>query len=507
MEHEASIEIGRIKHLNNIVEQERRVAKRVTRPMAGYEDETMNELWRFSAIELAAGIARKDFSCAEVIEAHLLRIEAVNPRVNAIVKTFVEEAQRAAAEADRKVGAGQPLGPLHGVPFTIKENIDVAGDATTNGVPFFANAVAPIDAPVVERMHAAGAIAIGRTNLPDLGLFLSTDSTLYGLTQNPWNPARTVGGSSGGEGAALATGMSAVGFGNDFRGSMRNPANACGIATIRPTQGRVPDADVIPSEDPLLAVQLMASQGPMARRVGDVRVALRVLEGAHPRDPWSLDPPAEPPRGASPPRVAMVAEPPGGPTNPTIADVVRKAGAALRDAGYEVIETVPPRYEETASVRDQIEAGDFQSVRSSFARFHSKYLDQMTRLTAGAPMLDAPAMSRLFVVRHELARLWSQFMAEYPLLLSPVWTNMPFEVGFDLATPETFAAALEMGRPVVPSNLFGLPSACVSAGRDAATGLPIGVLLTGRRMRDDECLDAAEAIEARLGLKTPIDPV
>ncbi len=468
----------------------------------------MNEIWTYSAVELAAGIARKDYSCAEVIEAYLRRIEAVNPRVNAIVKTLSDGARRGAAEADRKVASGQPLGPLHGVPFTIKENINVAGDATTCGVPFYADAVARSDAPVVERMRAAGAIAIGRTNLPDMGLFVSTESTLYGLTRNPWNPGRTVGGSSGGEGVALATGMSAVGLGNDFRGSLRNPANACGIATIRPTQGRVPDADTVPSQDPILAAQLMASQGPMARRIADVRVTLRALEGAHPRDPWSIDPPAQTPRGGSPPHVAMVAEPPGGLTDPIIAKVIRNAGAALRDAGYEVVEIVPPRYEQTASVRDEIERGDFQSVLSTFDRLQSKYLEQLARLSAkSAPAIDAAAMSRLFVVRHALAREWSEFMARYPLVLSPVWTELPFEVGFDLASAENLQAALQMGRPVVPANLFGIPSACVSAGRDAATGLPIGVLLTGRRMRDDECLDAAEAIEARLALKTPIDPV
>ena len=323
----------------------------------------MTELWTLSPRGLPGGIARKDFSCTEVVEAHLRRINAVNPGLNAIVKTLAEEARRDAAEADRKVATGQALGPLHGVPFTIKENIDVAGFPTTWGLAAFASAVAPIDAPVVERMRAAGAIAIGRTNLPDMGLRMHTDSSLHGLTRNPWNPTRTASGSSGGDAVALATGMSALGLGNDIGGSLRNPANACGVASIRPSQGRVPHAGFIPREDSLLAGQMMHTNGPMARRVGDVAVALSVLAGAHPRDPWSIDAPLYRPRDAATTmRVAMVSEPPGGPTDPTIVKVVRNAGAALHDAGYVVVEIVPPRYEEIAANFSQFLIGDLRSV-------------------------------------------------------------------------------------------------------------------------------------------------
>ena len=193
-------------------------------------------------------------SSAEVVEAHLARIEAVNPKVNAVVRVLADEARAGAAEADRESPrrAG-PLGPLHGVPCTVKENIDMAGLPTTQGVPALANAIAPADAPVVERMRAAGAIPIARTNLPDMGLRVHTDSSLHGLTRNPWNLGRTAAGSSGGEAAALATGMSPIGLGNDIGGSLRNPASACGIASIKPTTGRIPDAGYVPAEDRLLA--------------------------------------------------------------------------------------------------------------------------------------------------------------------------------------------------------------------------------------------------------------
>jgi amidase len=187
----------------------------------------MTELWERSAQELAALIASKQISSTEIIDAHLSRIEAVNPKVSAIVRVMADQARSAAAEADRKVASGEPLGPLHGVPCTVKENIDMAGLPTTWDVPALSGALVPLDAPVVERMRAAGAIPIGRTNLPDMALRVHTDSSLYGLTRNPWNLNRTAGGSSGGEAVALATGMSPVGLGNDIGGSLRNPANAC----------------------------------------------------------------------------------------------------------------------------------------------------------------------------------------------------------------------------------------------------------------------------------------
>src|SRR6202051_4554039 len=226
----------------------------------------MSEIWQLSATELAQRIARRQLSSAEVVDAHLARIDAVNPALNAVVRILADEARAAAALADNRLAAGEKGGPLHGVPFTVKENIDMAGLPTTWGVPALAQAVVPADAPVVERMRAAGAIPIGRTNLTDMALRGHTFSSLHGLTRNPWHPGRTAGGSSGGEAAALASGMSPIGLGNDIGGSLRNPANACGIASIRPSAGRAPAAGFLPRGNRGLAVQLMNVQGAMDRR-------------------------------------------------------------------------------------------------------------------------------------------------------------------------------------------------------------------------------------------------
>lgn len=466
-------------------------------------------LWQLSALELARHIAAKEVSCTEVVDAHLRRIAEVNPGLNAIVRVLDDEARAAARAADAQVVSGLPLGPLHGVPFTVKENIDMAGHATTWGVVPLAHAVVPADAPVVERMRAAGAIAIGRTNMPDMALRVHTDSSLHGLTRNPWNAGRTCAGSSGGEAVALATGMTALGLGNDLGGSLRNPASACGVASIRPSAGRVPDAGFVPTEDRLLALQLMNVQGPMARKVADVRAALKVLSGAHPRDPWAVDVPFEGPavRGAI--RVAVVAEPPGGRTDPAVSAVVRRCADTLASAGYDVVDACPPRYEEAVGAWAQLLVGDFSLVLPQLLPMMGE--DARTFLAAvqaAVPAFpNAAAMSGLLVRRDGIARAWTQFLAETStLVLSPTWTQLPFEVGYDVGSPEGIAGTIEMMRPVVPANLLGLPSACVPAGRDAVTGLPIGVLLTGARFREDLCLDAAQIIEVRSGLSTPVDP-
>ena len=468
----------------------------------------MTDLWRHSAIDLAKLIATRQASSAEVVEAHLARIAAVNPKLNAVVRILADEARAGAAEADRQVAAGARLGPLHGVPITVKENIDMAGLPTTQGVIPLANAVVPGDAPVVERMRAAGAIPIARTNLPDMGLRVHTHSSLHGLTLNPWDRTLTAGGSSGGEGSALASGMSPLGLGNDIGGSLRSPASVCGIASIRPSAGRVADAGSLPNEDKLMVSQLMAVQGPMARRVADVRLGLKIIMGAHTRDPWAIDAPLEgrPIEGTI--RVAVAAVPPGCAVEPAVADGVRRAADALAGAGYEIVEACPPRYEEAVEVWARFLMGDMAAAFAQMGPIMGEdgrgFLEAFNRTVA--PLANTTEMSQLFVQRYGIARDWSVFMADYPLLLTPTWTMLPFESGFDIDGPGAAAATKALMAPVCPANLLGLPSACVPAGLDAGSGLPVGVLLTGQRFREDLCLDAAEAVEARLGLDTPIDP-
>ena len=235
-------------------------------------------IWRLGATALAAAVNAGEIGAADAIEAHLDRIAEVNPRLGAVTRLLAGEARRAARDLDRRRAAGEPLGPLAGVPFTVKDNIHVAGSATTFGVPRFARMIASADAPPVRRLRAAGAIPIGRTNLPDMTIAgLHTASTLYGDTVNPWDPSRTPGGSSGGDGVAVATGMAPIGLGNDSGGSLRAPAAFNGVAALKVSYGRIPLDHRIGPGDPALAAQLFPVDGPLARTVADLRAIHRVL--------------------------------------------------------------------------------------------------------------------------------------------------------------------------------------------------------------------------------------
>jgi len=463
------------------------------------------ELWSRSALELASNIANKEVSSVEVVTAHLDRIAEVNPTINAVVRVLGESALESAAKADAATARGESLGAFHGVPFTIKENIDVAGQATTQGIPALAEAIPPQNAPVVDRMLASGAIPIGRTNLPDLGLRIHTDSTLYGRTKNPWNLDRTAGGSSGGEGAALASGMSPIGLGNDIGGSLRNPAHCCGIASIKPSTGVVPDAQYFITEDMTLAAQLMLNQGVMARTIADVRAGFAVVAGAHPRDPVSVPATLRDLGDGEKLTIAVMAEPPGGSTHPGVAAVVRRAADALANAGHRVVEVTPPEFELACATWGAQMNGELtpnlpilESVMGEGGKAFLK-LTQLAMPHVGLPELLAAQMQR-----NGLGRKWGLWFEEYPILLCPTWTQPAFVYDADIADAAGAAATVELMRPVLPPNLLGLPAVVVPAGM--ADDLPVGVQVVGARYTDLRCLAIAEQIETACGIRTPINP-
>lgn len=476
-------------------------------PIAGVAEasagELPDQLWRAGAGQLAAAIASGEVSSVEVMEAHLARIEEVNPQLNAIVRVLADEGLAAARRADGARAAGSSLGRLHGVPVSIKENVDVAGAPTTSGVDAFRDAVAPQDAPVVERLRAAGAIPFARTNLPDLGLRVHTSSGLHGLTRNPWALDRNVGGSSGGEAASLASGMSPLGIGNDIGGSLRIPAQCCGIASLKPTFGRVPSASSLSNEGSSMSGQLMAVEGPMARTVADVRTGFEVIAGPHLRDPWSMPVPLELERPATPISVALVAQPSGGRTHPDVAAGVRKAGETLADAGYRVEEIEPPRLEDARRVWGQLLASELAVSLPDLREILAP--DSYRFLEIGLPILapgDFGVYSRALAERQSIAAAWEEFQHRYPLIVGPILTEPPFEIGYDLEHPDQ---VLEQMRFEVVINLLGLPAACVPVG--VAQELPQVVEIIGGRYREDLCLEAAQVIENTVGILTPIDPV
>lgn len=217
-----------------------------------------DELWRWSATDLARAIARGAISSEDATRSVLGRIESVNPRVNAVVDVMADEALQAAREADTARRSGAPCGPLHGVPTTVKVNVDTKGRATTNGVVAFRDLVATEDSPVVANLRNAGAVIVGRTNTPAFSHRWFTDNELHGPTRNPWGKGLTPGGSSGGAAAALAAGMGAIAHGNDYGGSIRYPAYACGVAGLRPTPGRVPAFNPSATAERPITAQLMS---------------------------------------------------------------------------------------------------------------------------------------------------------------------------------------------------------------------------------------------------------
>jgi amidase len=243
-----------------------------------------DELWQWEAARLAQAIRTRAVSSREAVAACLARLQSVNPRVNAVVETLADEALTLADAADRDLVKSGPTAPLLGVPVTTKINADQKGCATTNGVAAFRNLVAQQDSPSIANLRRAGAIVIGRTNAPEFSWRWFTDNELHGETINPWNRARTCGGSSGGAAVAVATGMCPLAQGTDFGGSIRHPAFCCGIAGLRPTLGRVPAYNATTGDRPITA-QFMAVHGPLARRVGDLRLALAALAAHDVRDP------------------------------------------------------------------------------------------------------------------------------------------------------------------------------------------------------------------------------
>ena len=465
-----------------------------------------NELWRKGALELAELIAKRDVSSREVVDAHLARIDQVNPRVNAIVRRFDEQARAEADRADQARAAGELLGPLHGVPVTVKENIDLAGTPTTNAVPALAEAVASIDAPLVARARLAGAIPIGRTNLPDFGLRVTTESSLHGDTHNPWDHTRTAGGSSGGEAAALATGMSPLGFGNDIGGSLRNPAHCCGIASIKPTTGVVPSASVIPPEVGALSAHIMLTDGPMARHIADVRAGLLAIAGADDRDVHSIpahlvDRAVDSPRL----RVAVLSDPPGGDTHGEISGAIVRAADALSDMGAEVTYAEPPMFERAIELWAQILGADIVWQRPLLdpvmGDAGKQFLDYAETLF---PPMTLEEYLPLHAERHAIELAWHRFLTEYHVLVLPTWAQPAFTLAHDISSLDAAMGVMQQIRPVVPMNLLGIPSAVVPVGM--AAGLPVGAQVVGRRFADLTCLAVAEKLENALGVLTPIDP-
>ena len=444
-------------------------------------------------------------SPSELLEEHLRQIEAENPAVNAFVTVLAGQAREEARALEALIARGEPLGLLHGVPLTVKDSFDVAGLPTRSGSRFRPTTPAAHDATAVARLRAEGAIILGKTNTPDLLASYESDNFITGRSNNPWDLDRTPGGSSGGEAAALATGMTPLGVGGDLGGSLRWPAQCCGICSLKPTLGRIPRGTTIEPADLPIANQLMMVEGPLARRVADLRAAFELMAGPSWRDPWTVPAPLRGPEPAWPVRVAVVTDPAGQGTSSQVQDGVREAAAALADAGYAVEEAEPPSID--AAARAWLDILTSAEMRLGWQIMSPLCGDDTNRFmselfeAAGAP---GPATAvQTFMIRQSVLRAWGRFQEHHPLILAPVFTAVPWERGRDLTTTGV-AEILRGMRMAVAVNALGLPAVTLPVGTGG--GLPRSVQVIGPRYREDLCLDAAGALEDRTGIITPIDP-
>ena len=462
-----------------------------------------NELWQLSACELADGIRKKQFLAEEVINSVISRIDEYNPRLNAIVADYREEALIAAREADRAISSGKKTGELHGVPVTIKTNVDVEGKPTPNGLPAFADLIAPADAPVVRNLKKSGAIIIGRTNTPELSMRFTTDNPLHGRTENPWNEEASPGGSSGGASSAAAAGFGPIHHGNDIAGSLRCPSFCCGLATVKPTFGRVPAWLPSATAERGMLAQMISVQGAICREVRDVRLATRIMAHADPRDPFWMPVPFEGwPEMPEPVRIGVTTESYDHPIHPDIVESIERAADYLSDAGYAVERVVTPSVNEAAESWLRYVGNEIKTYLMPVAMEHgSETIQQIFEwfFQIGG-VSDAEDYREGIKERTAMTREWNLFLEKYPLILSPYLMQPVGAWDSDTKNVEELRKFLNSGIYSLCVSWLSLPAGVVPTGM--VNDLPAGVQLIGRRFREDLILNAMQVIEDQTGVLT-----
>src|ERR1700730_11936339 len=465
----------------------------------------MEDLWRLAAADIAALIRSKEVSAKQAASAALARLDAVNPSINAVVDHRQEDVLAQAAAIDAAIARGEEVGPLAGVPVTVKVNIDQQGFATTNGLTLQRDVIAKTNNPVVDNLRRAGAVILGRTNCPAFSYRWFTTNLIHGDTRNPRDASITPGGSSGGAGAAVAAGIGHIAHGTDIAGSIRYPAYACGVHGLRPTVGRVAAFNASLPERPI-GPQISAVSGPLARSIGDIRIALEVMSGRDARDPWWVPAPLEGP--PMPKRAALCLRPDGLETVAEVKAAVADAGRRLERAGWvvEEIEDTPP-LREAADLQTRLWLGDgFEAQLEAAEREGDPgALACLRGNRAKVFPFDAAAYSKALTRRATLAREWLAFFETYSVLLMPVSAELPFPDGLDLRDDASFARVWWAQLPQIAIPFIGLPALTVSTG--LVGRVPVGVQLVSSRYREDLCLLAGEAIEAGGTPSAPIDPV
>lgn len=467
----------------------------------------MDEIITWSAVETAKRLAAGDVKVAEVTRAHLDRVGTCEPGLRAVVEPL-EAAAMAQAEA---MDAARPrdLPPLWGLPVTIKINVDFEGLPNSNGLPGLNETPCERDAPVVKNIRAGGSVIIGRTSTPEFSLRFFTSNPIYGRTLNPWDASLTSGGSSGGASSAVASGMGVLGHGNDLGGSLRYPAYCCGLATLRPSMGRVPAFNPsAPAERPM-TTNMMSVQGMIGREVGDVQLAHEVLRQRSSDDPlWTAAPDSGRSRAGRKLRVGWCVDAFGdGKVAPEVAKAVEAAVGAAKQAGMEVVEITPPMAPEAAQTWGELLNAETAVMMLDAIRKLGS--DPVQGVIDGyAEIFGVPDMAGFMAAqarRMKILREWGRMFDTIDALILPVSGQPPFRADQDIEEPETLPEIMKAQRFLYIVNVLGLPGATVRT-LDSRP-VPLGVQVVGDRMDDLVCLDVAAAIERELGFDLgPIDP-
>jgi aspartyl-tRNA(Asn)/glutamyl-tRNA(Gln) amidotransferase subunit A len=454
-----------------------------------------NTIVQMDASSLAGLIARREVSPVEIMKAHLDRIAEVNPRLNAIV-TLADGALDAARKAEDAVMSGAQVGPLHGVPFTVKDGIDTAGVLTQRGSPIFEGRMAERDATVVGRLKAAGGILLAKTNPPEFSYSIETDNLLTGRTNNPWNLDYTPGGSSGGEAAAIAAGMSPLGLASDLSISVRGPAAYTGVVGFKPTHGRVPMTGHWPR-----VPRRFWHIGPMARSVRDVSLAYSLLAGPDGADGFSTTPAAvDAGAGAAnrPLRVGWLASPGFfGPIDPQVVATVTAAAQALSGTGVHVDEVRLPVLEETDAVGIlwQLQQMETRPAFEKIIAGHEAEVFRHVKLILDTP--DTP-MADFVAAEQAVERLRDSFAAyfqRYDALLCPVTPFPATRHGLDdVVVDGRTVSPFHVMSATAPFSLTGMPALSMRFGT-SRDGLPIGVQIVSAWLAESIVLDIAARLE------------
>ena len=461
----------------------------------------MQDVWRLSAAEMASLIRSKKVSAKEAATAALARLDAVNPKINAVVDHRPEDVLSQAAAVDAAIARGEDAGPLGGVPVTVKVNIDQQGFATTNGLKLQRDAIAKSNSPVIDNLRKSGAVILGRTNCPAFSYRWFTTNLIHGDTKNPRDPGITPGGSSGGAGAAVAAGIGHIAHGTDIAGSIRYPAYACGVHGLRPTMGRIAAFNAALPERPI-GPQISAVSGPLARTIGDIRIALAAMSARDYRDPWWVPAPLEGP--AMPKRAAMCINPGGLDPVPEVKAAVTDAGKRLERAGWiveEIADTPPLR--EAADLQTKLWLGDGYEAQLEAAEREGDP-GALACLRGNRAKVHPFDLSKALTRRATLTREWLAFFENYAVLLMPVSGELPFPDQLDRKDEASFARVWHAQLPQIAIPFMGLPGLTVSTG--LVGRVPVGVQLVSGRYREDLCLAAGEAVEAGGTPSAAIDP-